>query len=104
MEHPIFDVYDGDRSKFEFATVKTVARSACKAITAYEGDVSRILDVCRQTIYFDSVEHLTRCVCVCACACACVCMYLHSRTYVYVCVCVFIYIYICIHIYIHCPF
>jgi hypothetical protein len=42
--------------------VKNPARAAAKAVGCYEGDVSRLLDVCRARATFGSVDALAACV------------------------------------------
>ena len=57
------------------------------------GDVSRLMDLCRQSIYFEDIEPMSTCLDailhdeeVCVCVCVCVCVYVR----VCVCVCLFV--------------
>jgi len=45
-----------------FAKMKTVRRAVEKLMRSYREDVSRLLDVCRQCIVFESVKDLTSCL------------------------------------------
>jgi hypothetical protein len=42
--------------------LKSAGRCVDKADIAYRGDVSRMMDVCRETVYFDTVEDLHACL------------------------------------------
>ena len=46
----------------KFADVKSVSRCIDKIDIAYGGDVSRLLDVCRQMIVFETVLDLSDCL------------------------------------------
>uniref|UniRef100_A0A7S0W940 RelA/SpoT domain-containing protein n=1 Tax=Hemiselmis tepida TaxID=464990 RepID=A0A7S0W940_9CRYP len=48
--------------KIRFAKLKTVNRAVEKLMRSYREDVSRLLDVCRQSIVFDNVKDLTACL------------------------------------------
>jgi len=53
---------EGESGKFLLGGVKRVKSSITKLDRAYNRDVSRLLDVCRETIYFDTVDQLRRCL------------------------------------------
>mmetsp|Transcript_27660 Transcript_27660/g.64297 ORF Transcript_27660/g.64297 Transcript_27660/m.64297 type:complete len:246 (+) Transcript_27660:3440-4177(+) len=58
------DVWE-DPDKIErirFAKLKTVGRAVEKLMRSYREDVSRLLDVCRQSIVFENVKDLIACV------------------------------------------
>jgi len=44
--------------------LKDRARAIDKVLRFYDGDVSKVLDICRQTIVFDNIEDLSHCVAV----------------------------------------
>ncbi len=46
----------------KWGKIKTVERAIEKLLRSYKADVSRLLDVCRQSIIFDSIADLSRCV------------------------------------------
>jgi hypothetical protein len=45
-----------------WAPLKTPARTIDKVHRVYDGEVSRVLDVCRQRIVFDTVDDMITCV------------------------------------------
>ncbi|EKX46504.1 hypothetical protein GUITHDRAFT_152389 [Guillardia theta CCMP2712] len=47
---------------YVWAHVKSIQRCVEKVMRCYGGDVSCLLDVCRQCIIFDSVSDLTKCL------------------------------------------
>jgi len=47
-----------------FGELKNRTRAIEKVLRFYEGDVSKLLDVCRQMICFDSIEDLSHCLAV----------------------------------------
>jgi len=50
------------RDSVEWAQMKKPLRAVEKAIQTYRGDVSRLLDITRQTIYFQDIEHISTCL------------------------------------------
>jgi len=50
------------REYVDWARLKGTERAIEKVLRSYGGDVSRLLDVCRETIVFDKVEDLVSCV------------------------------------------
>jgi len=50
------------RDSIEWAQIKKPQRAIEKAFQTYRGDVSRLLDISRQTIYFADIEHLSTCL------------------------------------------
>lgn len=51
-----------DTMRFRFAELKLPSRAVAKTVRSYGGDVSKIVDICRQTIVFESVSDLAQCV------------------------------------------
>jgi len=49
-------------TKVKWSRVKSVRRSIEKATRSYKKDVSRLVDICRQSIYFERMEHLLQCL------------------------------------------
>jgi len=50
------------RDAIEWAQIKSPQRAIEKAFQTYCGDVSRLLDITRQTIYFQEIEHISTCL------------------------------------------
>mmetsp|Transcript_32411 Transcript_32411/g.75496 ORF Transcript_32411/g.75496 Transcript_32411/m.75496 type:complete len:1076 (-) Transcript_32411:1022-4249(-) len=50
------------RNRFVLGGLKSVASCVRKLDVAYSRDVSRLVDLCRETIYFDSVANITACL------------------------------------------
>jgi len=50
------------KDKFRMGGIKCPKRGIEKVDSAYGGDVSRLLDVCRETIVFESLEQLSHCL------------------------------------------
>uniref|UniRef100_A0A7S0Y0X2 Uncharacterized protein n=1 Tax=Hemiselmis andersenii TaxID=464988 RepID=A0A7S0Y0X2_HEMAN len=60
-----FAAWEGDeasRSKFKLGGIKSVSSCVAKLDAAYGRDVSMLLDVCRETLYFDTVADLCACL------------------------------------------
>ena len=49
-------------AKINWAKLKNLPRTVYKLLGAYGGDVSRLLDVCRERIIFDRVQDLLKCL------------------------------------------
>jgi hypothetical protein len=58
------DVHDSPEKQkdIQWAKLKTVSRTVEKLIRSYDEDVSRLLDVCRQSIIFDSIGDIAFCL------------------------------------------
>lgn len=50
------------RSLIRYTPVKKPGRAIEKALRSYGGDVSRLMDICRESICFDSLRHLSLCL------------------------------------------
>jgi len=50
------------RGRFEFGGIKSVRSCVMKLDVAYRGDVTRLTDVCRESLYFESVQDLESCL------------------------------------------
>ena len=50
------------RDEIEWSELKPPQRALEKLMRCYDFEVSRLLDICRQTIYFESVEDLSACL------------------------------------------
>lgn len=55
-------VWQSSKGTFEMGQTKPLARATQKADTAYAGDVSRLLDICRERIVFEKLQDLTDCL------------------------------------------
>mmetsp|Transcript_16961 Transcript_16961/g.26269 ORF Transcript_16961/g.26269 Transcript_16961/m.26269 type:complete len:269 (+) Transcript_16961:227-1033(+) len=49
-------------ARVRFAKLKSTARCIEKLLRSYSGDVSRLVDICRQTIVFEEISHITHCL------------------------------------------
>jgi hypothetical protein len=60
----LFVRWEGEESRpmCQFSEVKSVSRCIDKIDIAYGGDVSRLLDICRQMIVFDNIRDLSDCL------------------------------------------
>jgi len=62
-DHDIVPYMEGSRVEdYVWAHVKSIQRCVEKVMRCYGGDVSCLLDVCRQCVIFDSVAELTECL------------------------------------------
>jgi hypothetical protein len=55
-------LWQTSKGMFEMGQIKPLARATQKADTAYAGDVSRLLDVCRERIVFEKLQDLADCL------------------------------------------
>jgi len=51
-----------ERRGIAWAKIKSLSRSVEKTMRVYHGDVSRLVDICRQSIYFDRVQDVQTCL------------------------------------------
>jgi len=61
----VFEAWNGEgdtRKRFKLGNVKRVSSAMIKLDMAYNDDVSRLLDMCRETLYFESVALLEGCL------------------------------------------
>jgi len=49
-------------NSIKWAQMKSPSRAVEKLVRAYKGDESRLLDLCRQSIIFDTIEEVTQCL------------------------------------------
>ena len=62
---PDYEAWDGSDTtigNFRLGSIKSIRSAAFKAEVAYGGDVSRVLDMVRETIFFDTVGAPTTCM------------------------------------------
>ena len=55
-------LFADDDDKIAWAPLKSTERAMTKAYRAYDGDVSLLLDLCRQRIAFEQVDELVDCL------------------------------------------
>uniref|UniRef100_A0A7S0VV58 Uncharacterized protein n=1 Tax=Hemiselmis tepida TaxID=464990 RepID=A0A7S0VV58_9CRYP len=53
---------DGRIGGVRWTAIKSIGRATEKVVRSYGGDVSRLVDVCRESIVFENVSDLTRCL------------------------------------------
>jgi len=51
-----------EERQVRWCPIKSAPRAIEKVHRSYKDDVSLLVDVCRQAIYFDKVEHITKCL------------------------------------------
>eukprot|EP00960_Hanusia_phi_P043227 755942-Hanusia_phi.AAC.5 len=54
--------YQDMQSSIKWADIKSETRAIEKAVRCYGGDVSRLLDICRQTLVFDDIASVCKCL------------------------------------------
>ena len=55
-------IWVSNKEKFCMGGIKSPSRGIEKADAAYGGDVSRLLDVCRESIIFETIEDMAACL------------------------------------------
>mmetsp|Transcript_11590 Transcript_11590/g.24890 ORF Transcript_11590/g.24890 Transcript_11590/m.24890 type:complete len:200 (-) Transcript_11590:25-624(-) len=56
------EIQDEDQALIKWCKVKSIMRSVEKVVRSYSQDVSRLLDLCRQAIVFDSAADICACI------------------------------------------
>ena len=58
----LWEFSGGVKGRLQMGGIKSVERGTLKVDSVYEGDVSRVLDVCREMIVFESIKDMTDCL------------------------------------------